>query len=154
MGMEMSAAQWQPNASATSAPPMLTNDLAGYNTEVLTVATGLANNLSLYPTLSDCFANMYDPHGGRKLRVSVPSSLVLKKLSAGQLANRISNAGDVELTIAACNAHASRRRHVATKPEFIYVDFANPWEENYHASTVPTLVGTTEQVPFLLWPRQ
>eukprot|EP00978_Attheya_sp_CCMP212_P033134 scaffold132421_cov37-Attheya_sp.AAC.4 len=65
MGMEVSAAQWQPNASATSAPPMLTNDLAGYNTEV-TVATGLANNFSAHPTLSGCFANMYDPHGGEE----------------------------------------------------------------------------------------
>eukprot|EP00978_Attheya_sp_CCMP212_P003419 scaffold7041_cov63-Attheya_sp.AAC.1 len=53
MGMEMSAAQLPPNASATNAPPMLTNDLvAAYNTEV-TVATGLANNLSSYPTLAD-----------------------------------------------------------------------------------------------------
>eukprot|EP00978_Attheya_sp_CCMP212_P038180 scaffold186743_cov49-Attheya_sp.AAC.1 len=65
MGMEMSAAQWPPNASATNAPPMLSNDLAGYNTEV-TVATGLAKNLPSYPTLSDCFANMYNPHGGEE----------------------------------------------------------------------------------------
>jgi hypothetical protein len=44
---------------------MPTNYGEGYNNDV-TVATGMTTNFPSHPTLSDCFANMYDPHGGEK----------------------------------------------------------------------------------------